>query len=313
MRSFSAKKSLGQNFLTESGVAERIVEAGEVGSADIVVEIGPGKGILTEKLIALSREVIAVEKDERLVMYLSFKFREAIEDGKLKIIAGDVLEFNPEQELLQAVGYKLIANIPYYITGKILRRFFSEVANPSLAVLMLQKEVAERIVAKNGKESILSLSIKAYGKPVYIETVGRDSFSPTPKVDSAVLLIKEISKKNFENPASEEKFFTLIKTGFASKRKTILNNLKKLDCYIDNNKWLNRAILARQPARLTRVGGKLARVSGERGTGVGVGKTETMAEIENQLRALKIDPGARAEDITLQKWLNLAKGLTRPY
>ena len=224
-----AKKSLGQNFLRSKAAIFSIIEAGEIDGHDIVLEVGPGKGILTEELLKVAREVIAVEKDDRLVLFLTLKFKREIEEKKLILIHKDILEFDPEEEGLQAGGYKIIANIPYYITGTFLRRFLSVVSAPSRMVLMLQKEVARRIVARDEKESILSLSIKAYGEPVYIETVKAESFSPQPKVDSAILLVKNISKKFFtENCIVENVFFTLIKTGFGQKRKKLSSNIKEI-------------------------------------------------------------------------------------
>lgn len=219
-----AKKSLGQNFLTSDAIVDRIIDAASIQSRDIVLEVGPGKGILTQKLLGIAREVIAVEKDERLIFYLQLKFKKEIEDKKLKLITGDILSFEPEKYDLQRGGYKIVANIPYYITGNFLRRFMSEVGSPSHMILMVQKEVAERIIAKDGKESILSISVKTHGTPHYVETVPKDFFSPVPKVDSAIIAIENISK-NFFADVPEQKFFSLIKKGFSSKRKMLSNNL----------------------------------------------------------------------------------------
>lgn len=216
-------------------IAEKIVEAGEVGGNDVVLEAGPGKGALTEILLPLAREVIAVEKDERLLFHLALKFKKEIAEKKLTLIEGDILHFNPEEYRLQTGGYKLIANIPYYITGQFLRKFLGVAAAPSKMVLMLQKEVAERIIAKknpasakklNGenKESILSIAVKTYGEPKIIERVPAKMFSPEPEVDSAVILIDNISKKFFGD-VDEKKFFAILKKGFGQKRKMLVNNL----------------------------------------------------------------------------------------
>ncbi len=223
----SAKKSLGQNFLNSKAVISSMIEAGAVDSHDIVLEIGPGKGVLTEELLTCARYVIAIEKDPRLVMFLSLKFKREIADGKLKLIAGDALEFNPENEALRPGGYKIVANIPYYLTGQFLRYFLSHPTYPSCAVLLLQKEVAKRITADDNKESLLSLSVKAYGKPAYIETVPAALFTPQPKVDSAVLCISEISKSGFKH-LDEDRFFEVLHAGFAQKRKKLSGNLRKL-------------------------------------------------------------------------------------
>src|SRR3989344_3385514 len=161
------KKSLGQNFLKSEKIAEEIVSAGEVGPDDIVLEVGPGKGILTEKLLEKAKKVIAVEKDEELAEFLKDKFKN---NPKLEIIRGDILKFSPMSRRDLDIGrYKIIANIPYYITSHLLRTFLESDCQPSLMVLMVQKEVAERIVGKN--ESILSISVKAYGRPEIIRNV----------------------------------------------------------------------------------------------------------------------------------------------
>ena len=137
---------MGQNFLKSDKIAQEIVEAGAVCIDDIVLEVGPGKGILTAELLKKAKKVIAVEKDEQLAEFLKEKFAEEINNGKLEIISGDILKFNPSDYQLFAGGYKIIANIPYYITSYFLRTFLECDDQPSLMVLMVQKEVAERIV-----------------------------------------------------------------------------------------------------------------------------------------------------------------------
>lgn len=226
------KRSLGQNFLKSEKIAQEIVEAGEVGPEDVVLEIGPGKGILTEELLKKAKKVIAVEKDKELTDYLAQKFSKEIENKKLEIIHGDILHL--EAELPSE--YKIIANIPYYITSRFLRTFLESDFQPSLMVLMVQKEVAERIVGKlarrRGGESLLSISVKAYGRPEIIRKVPAGFFSPAPKVDSAVLKISGISKDFFNLPdmrcreGAENKFFETVKKGFSQKRKMLINNLK---------------------------------------------------------------------------------------
>ncbi|OHA27305.1 MAG: ribosomal RNA small subunit methyltransferase A [Candidatus Taylorbacteria bacterium RIFCSPHIGHO2_02_FULL_46_13] len=222
-----AQKSLGQNFLQSQRVIDVMVETGKVDSHDCIVEAGPGKGILTETLLSCARQVIAVEKDPRLVLYLNFKFKQHIESKKLSLLTGDILQFDPAVENLQPGGYKVIANIPYYLTGQFLRYFLSHNTYPAVMVLLLQKEVAERIVARDGKESMLSLSVRAYGKPKYIETVPAELFTPRPRVDSAIVAIEDISKTFFKN-TSEEHFFKILKAGFAQKRKKLSSNLSAL-------------------------------------------------------------------------------------
>src|SRR3989344_3543645 len=145
------KKSLGQNFLKSEKIAEEIAEAGEVCPDDIVLEVGPGKGILTEKLLEMAKKVIAVEKDEQLVEFLKEKFAREINSGKLEIISGDILQSQISNLKSKKFKYKLIANIPYYITSHLLRTFLESDYQPSLMVLMVQKEVAERIVGAKRK------------------------------------------------------------------------------------------------------------------------------------------------------------------
>ena len=224
-----AKKSLGQNFLKSQKALAAIVDVGDVKAEDIILEIGPGKGALTEKLLKLAGKVVAVEKDHELISLLKEKFKEQIKKGKLEILEKDILDFDSEVLKFYDLPYKIIANIPYYITGAIIRKFLESNHQPERMVLLVQKEVALRIVARDGKESILSISVKAYGQPVYIDTVKKRYFSPEPKVDSSILLIENISKKLFiKNDISEEKFFEIVKTGFAHKRKMVSSNLKPL-------------------------------------------------------------------------------------
>ncbi|HAE36452.1 MAG: Ribosomal RNA small subunit methyltransferase A [Candidatus Nomurabacteria bacterium GW2011_GWF2_35_66] len=224
-----AKKSMGQNFLKSKEALFKMCEAGDVNNNDIVVEIGPGKGVLTEKLLEKAKNVIAIEKDRDLIDILKDKFANEIKEGKLILLNEDILEFNPKTYNLEPETYKIIANIPYNITGSIIRRFLSEVNRPNTMTLLVQKEVAERIVARDNKESILSLSIKAYGEPKYIMKVHKRFFSPSPKVDSAIISINNISNKVFKDKKEEESFFRLIKAGFAHKRKVLRKNLEDLN------------------------------------------------------------------------------------
>ena len=275
------KKSLGQNFLKNQGVLMKIIDEADLVPTDIVLEIGPGLGALTNYMVGMAGKVIAVEKDDQLVENLKSVFADALEKGTFDLIHGDALEFDPEilrfyfqdnqtaaslassqlparsdakfdsqptgsfagSENLQARpqseradvnSYKLIANIPYYITGAIIEKFLSTSFQPKLMVLLVQKEVAERIVAKDkktgglGKESILSIAVKAYGNPYYISTVRAGSFVPAPSVDSAIIAIQDISRAHFKNAHHEQVFFQVMKAGFAHKRKTLSGNLKNI-------------------------------------------------------------------------------------
>ncbi len=218
------KKSLGQHFLRSESALRKIVSAGRLSSTDIVLEVGPGEGVLTELLLAQAGKVIAVEKDDRLIPVLEEKFAPEIVSGKLKLIHADILDFSPSSLGLRASSFKVVANIPYYITGALIRKFLEADTQPSTMVLLIQKEVAKRIVAHDGKESILSISVKAYGTPKYIDTVKAGAFSPPPKVDSAIIAIEHISKKFFVED-NEGRFFELLKKGFAHPRKLLSSNL----------------------------------------------------------------------------------------
>ncbi len=219
-----AKKSLGQNFLKSAKALSDIILAGEITKKDTVLEIGPGKGALTEKLLEHAGKVIAIEKDRDLVVYLQDHFANEAEEQRFELLEGDVLEFDTKT---LKKPYKIIANIPYNITGAILKQFLTATHQPERMVLLVQKEVAERIVARDSNESILSLSVKAYGMPKIISKVPARYFNPAPKVDSAIIAITAISRKAFKNSEEELLFFTIIKAGFAHKRKMLLSNLKE--------------------------------------------------------------------------------------
>ncbi len=221
-----AKKSLGQNFLISSHAIDTIIEAGKITKDDIVVEVGPGKGALTTKLLETAGEVFIIEKDDRLIPVLSEMFAMDVKSGKLKVIHADALHFKPKDYGLEAGKYKIMANIPYYITGSFFRKFLAEETQPNTMVIMVQKEVATRI-ARDPKESILSMSVKCYGTPSYISTVSKNLFRPVPNVDSAILAIYDISKKYFDE-FTEEDYFRVVKTGFAHKRKQLAGNLSEI-------------------------------------------------------------------------------------
>jgi 16S rRNA (adenine1518-N6/adenine1519-N6)-dimethyltransferase len=231
------KKHLGQHFLKNQSVAGKIVKTANISKNDIILEVGPGHGSLTELLIQRAKHIIAVEKDKELVDFLSDKFKG---QKKLSVIHGDILKFNPKSHKLKSTRYKVVANIPYYITSRFLRQFLESDNQPSLMVLMLQKEVAERIAARNYKESLLSISVKAYGQPKIIAKVPAGNFFPAPKVDSAIIAIENISKDFFSAKGSparnvvsggidEKDFFKMLKLGFSHKRKLLKNNLKISD------------------------------------------------------------------------------------
>ena len=222
-----AKKSLGQNFLKSKLALKTIIESGEISLNDTIVEIGPGKGALTDILLETGARIIAVEKDDALFSHLSEKYAEYISNKKLTLIHDDVLNLDDSFYKLSTKNYKLIANIPYNITGQIIRKFLTAEIKPERMVLLVQKEVSDRIVARDGKESLLSLSVKLYGTPKYIKKVPARDFSPAPKVDSAILLIKDI-KKPILSKDEEVYFFKILHAGFGHKRKMLVSNLSEI-------------------------------------------------------------------------------------
>lgn len=219
---FWAKKGLSQNFLVDKEALDKIVEAAKLKSDDTVIEVGPGVGTLTMELVKYVGRVIAIELDEKLAGQLSVISNQLTEKKKnLEIINADILKINLP-ELLDGKDYKVVANIPYAITSKIIRLFLTEKNKPKLMVSLVQKEVAERICAKPGDMSTLSISVQLYGEPEIVDIVKSNSFFPSPKVDSAILKISNIKEsEDFE----EKAFFRCVNIGFASKRKTLLNNL----------------------------------------------------------------------------------------
>ncbi len=220
------KKSLGQNFLNSERVLVRIAEATEPTKDDTVLEIGPGLGALTAKLLETAGKVVAVEKDDTLYSILSEKFAKQIKSGQLDLINKDIQDFDPEY-LRKTKGstYKIAANIPYNLTGLIIRNFLSGPYQPSKMVLLVQKEVVDRILAHDKKESLLSISVKVYGTPKRITNVARGNFNPMPRVDSAVFSVDNISRDRFPDQKFEELFFKAIHAGFGHKRKMLVRNL----------------------------------------------------------------------------------------
>ncbi|MEN9921518.1 MAG: dimethyladenosine transferase, rRNA (adenine1518-N6/adenine1519-N6)-dimethyltransferase [Candidatus Parcubacteria bacterium] len=222
MKYIPAKKSLGQNFLKSQKALFAMTEAGEVAVGDTVVEIGPGKGALTKVLLETGATVIAFEKDHRLIELLQEEFAEYIKSKKFFLYEKDVLDVGIKDFVKGE--YKLIANIPYYITGEITRRFLTSEYKPTCMILLVQKEVADRIV--DIKESILSLSVKVFGTPKKVMIVKKEYFSPEPKVDSAIIKISNIQNP-FKNKKEELRFFELIKKAFGQKRKKLNTTLKE--------------------------------------------------------------------------------------
>jgi len=224
-----AKKHLGQHFLTSKAALRDMLDAADVQNEDTILEIGPGKGVLTRALLETGARVVAIETDTDMLELLQETFAQEIRDHRLTLVGADILDVSLNTATLSNTPYnitgeyKVVANIPYYITGEIIRRFLVAQMHPKSMTVLVQKEVAERI-ARSKKETVLSLSVKVYGTPRYVSTVPARYFSPAPKVDSAILHIDTISKKFFQE-ISEERFFKVVKAGFSSKRKKLINNL----------------------------------------------------------------------------------------
>jgi len=222
---FEHKKSLGQHFLNSDYVPKKMCDAASLEAGDIVLEIGPGTGALTQEILARGASVIALEADLRAIESLNETFTAAIAAGQLTIHHHDARTIEPTEFGLKNQQYKVVANIPYYISGLLFRTMLETDCQPNTLVFLVQKEVAGRI-ARDKKESLLSLSVKCYGKPSYIGTIARGHFTPPPKVDSAIVAVTDISKSAFDT-MSERDFFILLHLGFGQKRKQLLSNLSK--------------------------------------------------------------------------------------
>lgn len=251
-------KSLGQNFLTDPNILEKIVRIAGVTATDTVLEIGAGLGHLTAQLAASARAVTAVELDGRFIPILSERLAS---HPNITLVEGDILQLNPS-DLVQADDYLVVANIPYYITSRILRKLLEAKLKPREIILTIQYEVARRVCADSGKLSLLALSVRMYGKPSLEMRIPASAFYPLPKVDSAVIKI-DLHPDPLLPAPQREIFFDLIKAGFLHKRKTLRNSLSK-----------------------------------------GLGWSPDQAA--DFLTSGGIDPGRRAETLSIPEWLELA-------
>jgi 16S rRNA (adenine1518-N6/adenine1519-N6)-dimethyltransferase len=216
-----ARKSLGQHFLVDASALEKILAAAELSPEDTVIEVGPGLGVLTTALAKHAGRVVAVELDDALAANLK---EEAAYPGNVSVVNRDILKTDIPSLLGNSKSYKLVANLPYYITAAVLRHFLSSQPRPQLMVLMLQKEVAESIAATDGNAGLLANSVRFYGYPHLVATVPAASFYPPPKVDSAVIKIEVYSRPAID-VSDEDAFFTLLKAAFSARRKQLPNAL----------------------------------------------------------------------------------------
>jgi 16S rRNA (adenine1518-N6/adenine1519-N6)-dimethyltransferase len=217
-RNLKPKDYLGQNFLIDEDVLSEIVKIAGLKSSDVILEVGPGLGVLTGELVRDVKEVWAVEKDPKLASLLKTEFAGS---KKLKIVNEDILRFHVARNILS--DYKVVANIPYYLTSKLLQLFLEQPKPPSMMVLMVQKEVGERVIANTGDLSILGISVQIYADVEIAASVSKNSFWPVPEVDSVVL--KVTPKDKYPQIKDKKQFFRILKIAFAGKRKQIQNSL----------------------------------------------------------------------------------------
>ncbi len=210
-------KSLGQHWLHDREVLAHIADCAELTDSDTVLEIGPGLGTLTSELLRRSHSVVAVEFDAELARKLPGQF-----PGKnLQVIQSDILSFDLSQ---LSAGYKVVANVPYYITSKIVQLLMTAVNKPAIAVLLVQREVAERLAAQPGDMSILAVSAQLFAEVTLGDVVPAAFFTPPPKVDSQVVILKTRSQPLLTD-VSEKEFFRVVKAGFSAKRKKLRSSL----------------------------------------------------------------------------------------
>jgi 16S rRNA (adenine1518-N6/adenine1519-N6)-dimethyltransferase len=260
-------KRLGQNFLIKKEVVGKIIEAANLQKKDIVLEIGPGAGTLTQEIAQRAKKVIAVEKDKKMVVIL----KEMLEGWNVKnveIVWGDILKIENGLMVKWLNGYKVVANLPFYLTAPLIRKFLESENPPKEMILVVQKEVAQRICAKSPDMNLLAVSVQFYAKPEIIDYISRNNFWPQPKVDGAIIKIvpcRAAPHRYLRYGAGlREQFFKIVRSGFSHPRKQILNNLAK-DLNLNKEK------------------------------------------VKAWLLKNKIQPSQRAETLTIKDWLFLTK------
>lgn len=222
----SPSKRLGQNFLIDKGVLRKIIKVANLSKDDVVLEVGPGIGNLTLELAKRAKKVVTIEKDQNLIKILNNELRiNGIKN--VKIIRGDILKI-PNSKFLIHNSYKVVANIPYYLTSPLIRKFLESKNRPKEMILVVQKEVAQRICAKVPKMNLLAISVQFYAQPEIISFISKKSFWPQPKVDSSIIKITPFLKNYTPDELFRKKFFQIVRAGFSQPRKQLLNNLSKI-------------------------------------------------------------------------------------
>ena len=222
-------KGLGQHFLTDERVLERILETASITHDDVVIEVGSGIGLLTRRLAQRAAQVLAIELDRKMIRILTDSLGRY---ANLHVIAQDILEVDPAPTIARALGvpeseippFKVVGNLPYYITSAILRHLLTASVRPSHLTLMVQHEVAKRIIALPGKSSLLAMSVQVFGAPMLVQRVPAGAFYPRPKVDSALMAI-QVFEQPLVGEEEIERFFRVLRAGFGQKRKQLRNSL----------------------------------------------------------------------------------------
>ena len=210
-------KGLGQNFLIDKNILEKIIACADIKPDDFILEVGPGIGTLTQELAKMAKKIVTIEKDHTMIEILKETLRDF---NNVEIIQGDILK----NKYQLPKKYKIVANIPYYLTSPLIRKFLEEKNQPESIILMVQKEVAQRICSKTPDMNLLAVSVQFYAKPEIISYVSKNCFWPAPKIDSAIIKITPDKKYNI--PA--DSFFKVVKAGFSQPRKQLVNNLTTL-------------------------------------------------------------------------------------
>jgi len=228
-RSLPPSKRLGQHFLVDAKIRDAIIAAARIRSDDVVLEIGPGLGVLTQKMIKKTNKLIVVEQDKKLIPYLRETFGPSISVIQSDILAlsnNQIADYSKSKSNVSDGSYRIVSNIPYNITGAIIKKFVSNTGpKPKDMLILVQKEVAERVCAKPGKLSLLGLSVQIFAEPKIMFSVLRESFWPVPKVDSCLLKIGSISEDTRYRIRDFDHFWRIIRIGFSAPRKQLQNNL----------------------------------------------------------------------------------------